>query len=117
MRPVPPLKACPDGKGFKLLAPMDVVEYSIVVPMGFVTDLASVPWFARWLVPTWGKFSAASIVHDWLYFDQPCSREEADTIFAELMKADGVRASRRMALVSGVRAGGWVAWRKHANTA
>jgi hypothetical protein len=39
----------------------------IVVPEGFVTDLASVPWWARWLRdPNRPETAKAAAVHDWM---------------------------------------------------
>ena len=65
---------------------------TITVPAGFKTDLASVPnqvWHA-W--PKFGKWTGAAVIHDFLYRTQPngISRTEADQVFRDLLKADGV---------------------------
>ncbi len=42
-------------------------RYIIEVPRGMLTDLASVPWFARQIISQVGLHLEASIVHDFLY--------------------------------------------------
>jgi len=37
-----------------------------IVPKGYITNYASVPWFGRWLVSPVGKIRHAAVVHDWL---------------------------------------------------
>ena len=37
-----------------------------VVPAGFPTDFATVPRVVVWLVPPFGRYTAAAILHDWL---------------------------------------------------
>ncbi len=34
------------------------------VPAGFVTDFATVPQIIQWLIPTYGKYTLAAILHD-----------------------------------------------------
>jgi hypothetical protein len=52
----------------------------VVVPSGFVTDLASIPR-AFWIIfPRDGKYSYPAIVHDFLYWDQSTTKEQADNI-------------------------------------
>ncbi len=46
---------------------LDGVTHEITVPEGMLTDLSSVPWFARWLIGRVGPHLEASIVHDFLY--------------------------------------------------
>lgn len=38
-----------------------------VVPAGFVTDFASIPWWARWALSPTGKHNRAAVLHDFLY--------------------------------------------------
>ena len=38
----------------------------IDVPAGFETDGASVPRWLWWLLPTWGSYSRAAAVHDYI---------------------------------------------------
>lgn len=60
------------------------------VPIGFRTDFASVPKQLQWLYTPQGKYSRASVIHDYLYASAEMPRLEADIIFYQAMKADGV---------------------------
>ncbi len=86
---------------------------SITVPQGFKTDFASVPGWLWWLVPPMGKYNRAAVVHDYLYKKNRFSRLAADTIFDHLMRHLYVVRWRRKAMYAGVRAWGWVTWRKY----
>ena len=82
----------------------------ITVPAGFLTDFASTPQ-ALWAeLPPWGKYGPAAVVHDWLYWQQPCTREQADAVLFEAMGVLGVDTHRRWLIFQGVRAGGQHAW-------
>lgn len=39
----------------------------IIVPKGFTTDLASIPWFLQWFIPLSGRHNLAAVLHDYLY--------------------------------------------------
>jgi hypothetical protein len=86
------------------------------VPPGFVTDFASIPrafWSA--LRPD-GEYAFAAVVHDYLYWMQDRSREEADETFKIAMQ-DFEIASRTVAVVYGaVRQFGNFAWTKNARS-
>jgi len=86
---------------------------NIVVPTGFETDFASVPRIFWRVVPPWGRYSPAAVVHDYLYATAPVSRKEADKIFLEHMKTLKVKWWRRKAMYRAVRMGGGFAWNKH----
>lgn len=83
---------------------------SVSVPPGFVTDFASVPRIFWTLLPPDGLYTYPAIVHDYLYWFQPVSRQDADAIFLEIMEEFEVRPSARAAIHAGVRAGGGIAW-------
>ena len=62
----------PDGRRARLLQPFrvrlrELGERVIEVPQGFETDFASVPRFFWRVVPPWGRYSPAAVVHDYLY--------------------------------------------------
>ena len=42
------------------------VENRIVIQSGFVTDMATVPWFGRIFVPKIGPYNKAIVLHDWV---------------------------------------------------
>jgi len=89
----------------------------IVVPIGFMTDFASIPFFFRWWqTGSVGPQRTAAYFHDFLYSSQDqISRKEADGIFRDVMKeisTDSLRNKiRRNLMYSALRAGGWMAWR------
>lgn len=89
------------------------------VPRGFLIDGASIPRFYRWRFSPWGKWIRAATVHDWLYRtkEHGLSRKEADQIFRELMKQEGVGWWTRNVMYRAVRFGGWKAWRLNRGTA
>ena len=58
----------------------------IDVSIGFVTDFASLPRLLWWILPKWGKYGNAAVIHDYLYWKQSCSKKRADDIFYEAMK-------------------------------
>ena len=79
----------------------------IIVPRGFVTDLASIPPFFRGLFNVNGLLRAPAVLHDWLYCSQRYSRDEADAIFLAAMEARGLTRSERRIVYATVRAFGW----------
>lgn len=59
----------------------------IIVPAGFLTDLASIPKTLHWWEGKVDRTMAAAIVHDYLYWYQPCHQHEADAIILHGMRA------------------------------
>ena len=83
----------------------------ITVPPKFMTDFTSVPPILRSLVSKWGKHGNATVLHDYLYWTQQCTRREADDIFRHGMKVMNVNRLRAFLIYWAVRLGGWNAWR------
>jgi hypothetical protein len=78
-------------------------EHEIVVPVGFITDLASIPsWLWWWESPHEGTMGPA-IVHDYLYWQQQCTKDEADAVMYLAMNDVGIRSSKREVIYLGVR--------------
>ena len=125
----------PDGKHWRLHTTFTYNDGQVPINIraGFVTDFASVPWPFWSFIRPWGNWGKAAVVHDWLYQKQerykkglaygtgprdvpitlsPVSRKEADDIFLEAMIVLGVAPWRRRLMYWGVRAFGWLAWRK-----
>lgn len=71
----------------------------IVVPVGFVTDLASIPWFARPFLPNGGPVAKAAILHDWLLFT---GDPRSTKIFDEALGVAGVSPLLRWLMVTAV---------------
>lgn len=63
---------------------VSINNFSFIVPKGFKTDLASVPRIFWALIPPFGRYSQAAVVHDYLYRVEH-DRKEADEIFYDLM--------------------------------
>ena len=62
----------------------------IEVPRGFVTDLASIPRGLWWWQAPHEATMAPAIVHDFLYWEQPCSKDESDAVMVLAMKHVGM---------------------------
>lgn len=80
-----------------------------VVPVGFVTDFASVPVPVRWLIPADGPWTAAAIVHDWFCSvgieAGVISSGDADAVFRRMCRELGTPIPRRWLMWAGVRWG------------
>ncbi|AEH08021.1 MULTISPECIES: DUF1353 domain-containing protein [Protofrankia] len=100
-----------DDIRWRLLEPVSYEgkEQVFTVPTGFTTDFASVPRFLTWLVPTYGRYTKAAILHDWLWkltdagdFDHA----DADGIFRWAMRELDVAFLRRWLMWAAVRLAG-----------
>lgn len=65
----------------------------ITVPSGFVPDGASIPRILHIAIPTTGWYGRAAIIHDYLYWSQLCTREQADNLMLIAMKESTVIAA------------------------
>jgi hypothetical protein len=102
-----------DGK-WRLRQPLiydsDVAKQVIVVPAGFVTDLASVPRVPIAYMLAGGTSNEASVVHDYLYTSHLVDRQTADAVLREASAVTGVPAWRRAIMWAAVRAFGGSHW-------
>jgi len=92
------------------LGPHD--DLRIRIPKGFVTDLASVPSVLQGLYPNDGPYMSAAIVHDYLYWDQRCTKRQADLILKHEMEKFGIGWITVQTFYEGVHEGGQKAWDK-----
>ena len=80
-----------------------------VVPAGFRTDFASVPRVVAWLVPRYGAYTLAVVLHDWLVDEGidsgAVTARQADGLFRRVMRESGVPVLRRWLMWAGVRWG------------
>ena len=99
---------------------VDRSPWSLTVPAGLITDLASVPRWARRVVDRVGPHLEAAIVHDWLYIawqdlsnGEPLrqDRDFADAVFLAGMKAAKVKKMQQLMIYRTVRAFGWPMYR------
>lgn len=82
----------------------------IILPVGFETDFASIPRLFWAILPKWGKYGNAAVIHDWLYWEQQRPRAAADAVLLEGMVVLGVSTLVRYIIYSAVRLFGWAAW-------
>lgn len=109
-----------DGKTWVLVQPFGFdrgTEGSgnrIEVETGFMTDFASVPRPLWILLPKWGKYGNAAVVHDWLYWTQhSITRKEADQVLFEGMTVLHVTPWQKYPIYWAVRFLGWLAWQRN----
>lgn len=81
-----------------------------IVPAGFDTDFATVPKFMTWLLPTYGVYTLAAILHDYFCTNLNLGTSivrpvDADGIFRRIMQEQNVPFVRRWLLWTGVRWG------------
>lgn len=89
-------------------------EHSVIVPEGFVCDLASIPRLLWWWAAPDGDYRAAVAVHDYHYGPQRrVSRAVADRDMRRIMLHVKSRRTRAWAMWVGLRLFGWYAWREN----
>jgi hypothetical protein len=91
------------------------VYKDIVIPVGFQTDLASVPRVPLAYLLCGNTASIPAIVHDYLYRKDavPClERKQCDQIFLEAMEETGEGWLRRKIMYRIVRLFGWGSYHK-----
>jgi hypothetical protein len=77
---------------------------SFVVPAGLRTDFASIPRLVVWLIPRYGAYTKAAILHDYLCENEPISRADADGLFRRALQEFHVSVPRRWLMWAAVRA-------------
>jgi hypothetical protein len=88
--------------------------HAVTVPPGFVTDMASIPRVFWSLLRPDGEYAYAAIVHDYLYWTQTGSREEADHILKMAMEDFEIDALTVRIIYQAVHSGGQAAWASNA---
>ena len=82
----------------------------IDVAIGFKTDFATIPRLFWVILPKWGRYGNATVIHDWLYWVQTRPRREADAILLQAMGVLGMRPLVQYAIYWAVRLFGGLAW-------
>lgn len=90
------------------------VPDSVRVPVGFLTDFASIPR-ALWTTVggPWGLYGWAAVLHDFLYTVQTTDKDTADMVLLEVMKLCGTPSETRDVIYEGVHLFGDSAWKCH----
>ena len=77
----------------KFLIKKDMLQFTeqyvtpeVTIPEGFITDGASTPRWLQNLYPPFYKYTAAAVVHDYLYGTGEWKREECDKLFRDIMR-------------------------------
>ena len=98
---------------FELLRDVYVVlsdGRTIVIPVGYKTDFASVPRMLRGIVQPGGNHNLATLIHDWLYDNQLYSRKFADQEMLYWLKMIGCSKIKAYTMYYAVRLGGRSWW-------
>lgn len=81
---------------------------AIAVPVGFLTDLASIPDVLKnipWLDVN-GVSRSPAVLHDWLYRTHQFSRADSDSMLRAALLSRGASKAQAWAFYTGVRIGG-----------
>lgn len=98
-----------DGRNITTLEPIVLTRPNgevITAPPGFTSDGASTPKSIWWLIPPFGTYWLACVLHDFLYRVSGRPKDECDTILMEAMTSLGVELFLREAIYEGVHLGG-----------
>lgn len=112
---------------YKVLTPIRYeTQYGIItVPAGYVTDLAQIPWFARWLFQVEDpRYRRAAILHDFLYSFQGggmvanwnmkvLTFEESNRLLHDYARKDGTEDWKAEIMYCAVEIGGSGRWKSH----
>lgn len=86
---------------------------SVVVPVGYRTDLASVPRPVWWLIPRDDEFARRpSVIHDFIYTHGTAkfTKAEADQVFYDALLEEGMPKPLAWLMFAAVRIGGRGNW-------
>lgn len=120
-QPIVPVPFMPFADGENSVVMTDLryqigtTRFVVVVPAGFVTDFASTPRAIWAVLPPFGQYQLGAVVHDFLYWDQGCTREEADALLRAAMAESRVEPLKRDAIWQAVRRAGQTAWDSNAS--
>lgn len=78
-------------------------DQDFIVPAESSTDFASVPILLTWLLPRYGKWTKAAILHDYLWRSGIISHRDADGIFRRALRELDVPLHQRWTMWSAVR--------------
>jgi len=98
----------PEGRRWTLVEPFRYHgnDETFDVPAGFTTDFASVPRIFVWLLPRYGRWTQAAVLHDYLWSvadDGELSKFDADGLFLRALRELEVPFLRRWIMWAAVR--------------
>jgi len=91
---------------------IDDLKHNIHIKKGFITDFASVPQLFWNIVPPWGKYGKAAVIHDYLYTTHDFTKAQSDMIFLHGMEILGVVWWKAHIMYIAVKYFGKKAWNK-----
>jgi hypothetical protein len=115
-QPIDPVDFRPftDGLHWIVKEPMTYIvgvsKESVTVPVGFVTDMASIPPSLQSIIQQNGRYLLPAVVHDYLYWKQTCTRAQADGIMRLAMIEQNVSIVHRAPIYDVLRLAGGFAW-------
>jgi hypothetical protein len=93
----------------------ELLNYTLIVPKGFITDLASVPRVPPIVYAAWGnRAHYESVIHDYLYCIGAVPEKEYDEVNKVFLEAMTVRNKPdwiKWAMYAGVCVGGFTHWK------
>lgn len=110
--PAPVLMPIVDGKWRLIKAYRTGCDYCgeqirISIPIGYETDLDSVPRITLFYEIFKGRTRTAALIHDWLYKNE-FDRKKSDHLFLGFMAAEGVKKRYSLPIFYAVRLFGWI---------
>lgn len=95
-----------------LLQPLtwDAFDLKLTLPVGWVSDLASIPKVLRNVLDVDGMSRCPALLHDGLYNCQQTSRAFADAQLRRALELYGESSFTAGVYWAGVRVGGWKPW-------
>jgi uncharacterized protein DUF1353 len=115
-QPITPVDFRPfsDGQHWIVKEPLTYIvgtsKESVTVPIGFVTDLASIPPILQSIIQQNGSYLLPAVVHDYLYWKQTCTQPQSDGILMLAMIEQKVSLFHRTSIFQAVQAAGSLAW-------
>lgn len=85
----------------------------VIVKPGFGTDLASIPRIFWNVLPPFGRYTGAAVVHDYLYQAHEGTRKHADLVFLYAMAELNVLPIKRHSMYRAVRMFGRWPWKRN----
>lgn len=92
---------------WKLVKPYISHDNKTTVPTCFITDGASIPFFARTIFSPTGRYFGAAIVHDYIIVSERDFPKAHDAMEAE-MEALNIIKWRKFTIMSAIRSYSWL---------
>lgn len=104
-----------DGKSWKVHKEFkyesDVLNTTITIPVGFITDGASIPKLFWNIIQPTGPYFRAAVIHDYLYRWQKFTRRQSDDVLLEGMWVLKCKRWQYFCIYTAVRYFGFFAWK------